>query len=178
MKNILLILTICLLLASCGGGNGSSTPVDFTVINATLSPADATLVRSQIAKLNQIAQTRHSLDPLPLGSIRIEIMQHDARCEDPGSFIVEQDVYPGTNYDNDPNYDFDDRLGYVRVCAGGRYIDPSSGNERIQTTLEGIRRGNGVWFELEHMILFHRDHDRYLLTMYHTPETAHPILGE
>lgn len=165
-------LALVMFLTACGGGPVPSTPSDdFTVIG-TLSEADKALVREQIAKANNIAQ-KHGYAPIPANQIRVEIMQHDARCENPGSFMVEQQVPIGSNpYDNDRLYDHDDRLGWLRICAGGRFIEPN----KIQATVEGIRAGYGVHYELEHMILYLRDRQRYTETMYHTPETAHPIL--
>lgn len=151
MKRLLLIA----LLASCG------SPSNGTVEDA--------LVRQQVDKANA-AGAKYGYKPIPYPVI--EIMQRDPRCENFGSFMVEQEVTPGTNYDNDPNYDHDERLGHIRICAGGRFIEPN----RIQVTREAIEAGYGVYYEAEHMVLFLNDRERYRATMYHTPETAHPIL--
>lgn len=156
MRNLLFI---ALLFSSCGQSNTQDDTTLRTQINA------------QVQKGNEIA-AKHGY--APVSAPVVELMQHDTRCENPAAFTVEQEVKPGTNYDNDPNYDYDDRPGHVRICVGGRFIEPN----KIQTTQEAIQAGYGVWYEFEHMILFHRDRARYVATMYHTPETGHPILGE
>jgi hypothetical protein len=153
-------LLIALLLTSCGSPS-----------NGIADTALREQINAQVAKANTIAQ-KHGYQPVPAPIV--ELMQRDARCQNPAAFMVEQEVTANTNYDNDPNYDYDDRLGHIRICAGGRFIEPN----RIQVTREAIDAGYGVWYECEHYVLYLRDRDRYYATMYHTPETSHPILGE
>lgn len=157
---IVFIGTVILLLNSCGDAKPS----------VGLSPADQALVQAQVEKANSIA-AKHGYQPI--AQPNIEVKPHDPSCIST-SFILEQSVPAGHPYDNDGLYDLDERKGYIRICVGGRFVEPNT----IQVTLESIRNGNGVWFETEHAILFQRDRQRYYATMYHTPETPHPILGE
>lgn len=170
-----LILTLALISYAC------SDPVppsgDFQGAQ-NMPDEDAVSVRQQIDKANRIAFTRFGLQPVNMSQVRVEIKPTDPRCTDRTAYIVSQNVPPGTSYDQDPNYDRDPTPGHVEICVGGRYIDPEHGQERIITTLEAVRTGVGVWYEMEHLILYHRDRARYIQTMNHTPFSGHPILGD
>jgi hypothetical protein len=153
------ILLIALLLTACGDpspSNGSASPY-------------AAQIREQVEKANRIA-LKHGYAPIQAPTV--EVLPSDPRCPE-ASFMLNQAVTPGTNYDQGP-FDKDDRPGFVAICVAGRFTEPN----KIQTTAEAIQGGYGVWFEMEHAILFQRDRAKYIATMYHNAENLHPILGE
>jgi hypothetical protein len=101
------------------------------------------------------------------------VLPRSPQC-DAISFLVEQTVSPGTQYDNGP-FDRDDRPGHVALCAGGRYLEDK---DAIQVTREGATTSDAVAFEAEHWFLRWHNPGEYERTKYHTPETPHPILKQ
>jgi hypothetical protein len=189
MKNILLIPTICFLLVACGGGGQSNTPKPTPSIHA-LTPAgisvrieDGTTPDSELLeKLDADAQKlfdRAFAAGYPAGrgfrAMSVKIVRSEAPpCRDAIAFMVRQQVAVGTNYDGDPNYDKDDRPGYVAICVGGRYLEAE---DTIVVTRAGVMTSEAAYFEWEHWYFRWHDPAKYYATMYHTPETGHPILN-
>lgn len=160
MKSLVTTITL-LLLISCSD-NPQKT------MNPHLSPEDRLLAEQQLEETNAAASLQGYY---PTAMPIIDIVPHDPRCTDPTAFIVEQVVNIGNPYDNDGTYDYDDRIGWVRICVGGRFIEPNI----IKVTLEGIRAGVAVRYETEHKLLYEQDRYRFYATAYHTPDNAHPI---
>lgn len=149
---IAILLAVWLLNAACGGE--PPKPADFTVTGFAVSRADRDEIRRQIDKAHTIA-AKQGLEPLPYGAYRIEVVDVDATCADPISFRTKE----------------------TGQCVGGQYYPPGySEPERIVVTLPGLRSGEVVHYECEHMLLFYRDNPRFWATLDHTFQ-PHPILG-
>lgn len=142
---------LALLLVSCGSPS-PGTPLD-------------PKIQQQVDKANAIAARQGYA---PVAAPTVEILPHDTRCEDPASLAE----YTDDLYYDQTDSDKDREVGKVLLCYAGRFIPPN----KIRTTQEAIDAGYGVWYEMEHKILWERDPIKYEATKYHPPN--HPILGE
>lgn len=184
MRRLFLFSLLLMLSTASGCGDDehkpsmtrTSTPKGVLVVSNNPIPSDILLlIDKQIDDVNITASRMDGLGTIPFRQYVIEILPRDWRCETP-SFVVEESVIPGTNYDGVPGIDKDGVVnGKVVMCVAGRFLEKSG---LIQTTAEGIRWAPVVRFEAEHKIAYEFDEALYNSTKYHTEGAGHPIFGE
>lgn len=171
------LITFCVFLAACSGngqpsGYSAMTPKGAVVTSASPIAADLlTEVDRQLDDLFRIAAANGKSSFTLHPTYRISIEPRDFRC-DSISFLIAQNVTPGTNYDGS-EYDHDPRPGIVAMCVAGRFTESDG---LIRVTAEGIRTAPVVRYEGEHKLLRQVDRDLYLKTLVHAAGTGHPIL--
>lgn len=181
---------IVLMNSGCGDGGQSNTPKPTPAVSIhAQSPLgisvriedgttpDGELLRKLDADAQKIFDRSAAAGYPPGRSFRamsvIIVPRESPPCLDSIAFMVRQQVPVGTNYDGDPNYDKDDRPGYIGICVGGRYFEAQ---DTIQVTREAVMTSDSAYYEWEHWYYRWHDPAKYAETMYHTPETGHPII--
>lgn len=173
-------LPLLIFITACGGGDDQTsvysamTPKGAVVTSA--SPIDADLlteVDRQLDDLFRIAAANGYSTFTIHPTYRIRIEPRDFRCDEI-SFMITQNVTPGTNYDGS-EYDHDPRPGIVAMCVAGRFAESDG---LIRVTAEGIRTAPVVRYEGEHKLLYQVDRPLYESTKIHGQGQGHPILGD
>lgn len=158
-----IVLALLFLFVSCGDNAGR--------VEYSGPPELEARAIQQVSDLKAFAKSRYSFTKYP-SVINIRVVPRSPECDDISFLLPPQAVPYGTNYDGS-SYDRDGATnGYVSLCAAGRFYEFES---RIEVTAEGLRTAQVVYYEMEHLVLYWNDRQRYEATKIHAAG-GHPIL--